>query len=223
MASYIIKMPDIGEGIAQVELVAWHVQPGDTVTEDQILADVMTDKATVEIPSPVAGKIMALGGEVGQQIPVGAELIRLEVEGAGNVKGDAPVHPVQRSAPPAAAQAAPATPAGCPSCAGCGRARARTGRVGTRRGNAGRAADPHAAARLAAADARARRQTDRLARRAAARLGTGHRIAVRERQRPGRPHPARGPRRVPGRARPAGLQGAPARPMPNATTKKRFP
>ena len=111
MASYIIKMPDIGEGIAQVELVAWHVKPGDSVTEDQVLADVMTDKATVEIPSPVAGKVMALGGEMGQQIPVGAELIRLEVEGAGNVKGDAPVHPVQRSAAPAPAQPASATPA----------------------------------------------------------------------------------------------------------------
>ena len=86
MGTYVIRMPDIGEGIAEVELVAWRVQPGETVQEDQILADVMTDKATVEIPSPVVGKVMALGGEVGQQIAVGAELIRLEVEGAGNVK-----------------------------------------------------------------------------------------------------------------------------------------
>ncbi|NKE66316.1 2-oxo acid dehydrogenase subunit E2 [Ramlibacter sp. RBP-2] len=109
MATYIIKMPDIGEGIAQVELVAWHVKPGDTVTEDQVLADVMTDKATVEIPSPVAGKVTSLGGEVGQQIPVGAELIRLEVEGAGNVKGDAPVtpHAAQQAATKAAAQPQP--------------------------------------------------------------------------------------------------------------------
>jgi 2-oxoisovalerate dehydrogenase E2 component (dihydrolipoyl transacylase) len=84
MGTYVIRMPDIGEGIAEVELVAWHVKPGDTVSEDQILADVMTDKATVEIPSPVAGQIMTLGGEVGQQIAVGADLISLEVEGAGN-------------------------------------------------------------------------------------------------------------------------------------------
>jgi 2-oxoisovalerate dehydrogenase E2 component (dihydrolipoyl transacylase) len=70
-------MPDIGEGIAEVELVAWHVQPGDTVAEDQILADVMTDKATVEIPSPVAGRVLALGGEVGQMLAVGSELIRI--------------------------------------------------------------------------------------------------------------------------------------------------
>ena len=110
MASYIIKMPDIGEGIAQVELVAWHVKPGDMVTEDQVLADVMTDKATVEIPSPVVGKIVSLGGEVGQQIAVGAELIRLEVEGAGNVKGDAPAHPrpAQAAAPAAPTAAKPA-------------------------------------------------------------------------------------------------------------------
>ena len=59
-------MPDIGEGIAEVELVAWHVKPGDTVKEDQVLADVMTDKATVEIPSPVSGKVVSLGGKVGR-------------------------------------------------------------------------------------------------------------------------------------------------------------
>jgi len=86
MGIHVIKMPDLGEGIAEVEVVAWHVQPGDTVKEDQVLADVMTDKATVEIPSPVAGTITSLGGAIGQSLAVGAELIRLEVEGAGNLK-----------------------------------------------------------------------------------------------------------------------------------------
>src|SRR3954447_7289112 len=86
MATHAIKVPDLGEGIAEVELVAWRVQPGDTVKEDQVLADVMTDKATVEIPSPVAGKVATLGGAPGQLMAVGAELIRLEVEGAGNVR-----------------------------------------------------------------------------------------------------------------------------------------
>jgi 2-oxoisovalerate dehydrogenase E2 component (dihydrolipoyl transacylase) len=86
MGTYVIRTPDIGEGIAEVELVAWHVKPGDMVKEDQILADVMTDKATVEIPSPVSGKVMELVGEVGQQIAVGSDLVRLEVEGAGNLK-----------------------------------------------------------------------------------------------------------------------------------------
>lgn len=86
MGIHIIKMPDIGEGIAEVELVGWHVKVGDTVAEDQPLADVMTDKATVEIPSPVVGKVIALGGDVGQVMAVGGELIRLEVEGEGNVR-----------------------------------------------------------------------------------------------------------------------------------------
>ena len=80
MGIHVIMMPDIGEGIAEVELVAWHVQVGDTVAEDQILADVMTDKATVEIPSPVAGTVLALGGAVGQVVAVGAEVIRIEVQ-----------------------------------------------------------------------------------------------------------------------------------------------
>ena len=78
MGIQIIKMPDIGEGIAEVELVAWHVKVGDMVTEDQILADVMTDKATVEIPSSVSGTVLALGGAVGQVMAVGSEVIRIE-------------------------------------------------------------------------------------------------------------------------------------------------
>ncbi|EHK66395.1 dihydrolipoamide acetyltransferase family protein [Achromobacter arsenitoxydans] len=115
MGIHIIKMPDIGEGIAEVELVGWHVKVGDTVAEDQPLADVMTDKATVEIPSPVVGKVVALGGDVGQVMAVGGELIRLEVEGEGNVKaGAAAPAPAQKAAAPAAeapAAAAPAKPA----------------------------------------------------------------------------------------------------------------
>ena len=97
MGIHIIKMPDIGEGIAEVELVAWHVQVGDMVAEDQILADVMTDKATVEIPSAVAGKVIALGGVVGQVMAVGSEVIRIEVEGAGNFKSEVPLAPVNNA------------------------------------------------------------------------------------------------------------------------------
>jgi len=89
MGVHTIKMPDIGEGIAEVEVVAWHVQPGDAVAEDQLLAEVMTDKATVEIPSPVAGKVLALGGKVGELMAVGGPLVRIEVEGAGNEKAAA--------------------------------------------------------------------------------------------------------------------------------------
>ncbi len=106
MSGYIIKVPDIGEGIAEVELVAWHVKVGDTVREDQALADVMTDKAAVEVPSPVAGKVSSLGGEIGKLIAVGAELIRLDVEGAGNVKAGVPIAPARK----ALAVAAPPPP-----------------------------------------------------------------------------------------------------------------
>ncbi|HAL69916.1 dihydrolipoamide acetyltransferase family protein [Pseudomonas sp. DE0010] len=84
MGTHVIKMPDIGEGIAQVELVEWFVKVGDLIAEDQVVADVMTDKATVEIPSPVSGKVMALGGQPGEVMSVGSELIRIEVEGNGN-------------------------------------------------------------------------------------------------------------------------------------------
>ncbi|CAB3880849.1 Lipoamide acyltransferase component of branched-chain alpha-keto acid dehydrogenase complex [Achromobacter pulmonis] len=117
MGIHVIKMPDIGEGIAEVELVGWHVKVGDTVAEDQPLADVMTDKATVEIPSPVVGRVVALGGEVGQVMAVGGELIRLEVEGEGNVKGDAAPQKAQAAAPaPAPAASAPAAaPAPAPA------------------------------------------------------------------------------------------------------------
>jgi 2-oxoisovalerate dehydrogenase E2 component (dihydrolipoyl transacylase) len=90
MGIHVIKMPDIGEGIAEVELGLWHVKVGDRVKEDQALADVMTDKASVEIPSPVAGTVIALGGKAGDMMVVGAEMIRLEVEGEGNHRGDAP-------------------------------------------------------------------------------------------------------------------------------------
>ncbi|WP_411392689.1 dihydrolipoamide acetyltransferase family protein [Pseudomonas sp. MPB23] len=89
MGTHVIKMPDIGEGIAEVELSAWHVKVGDMVVEDQVLADVMTDKAMVDIPSPVHGKVIALGGEPGEVMAVGSILISIEVEGAGNAK-DAP-------------------------------------------------------------------------------------------------------------------------------------
>jgi 2-oxoisovalerate dehydrogenase E2 component (dihydrolipoyl transacylase) len=102
MGNYVIKMPDLGEGIAEVEVVAWRVQPGDTVKEDQVLADVMTDKATVEIPSPVHGTVTALGGQVGESLAVGAALITLEVEGAGNASA-APVVGAPAAAAPAAA------------------------------------------------------------------------------------------------------------------------
>ncbi len=91
-------MPDVGEGVAEAELVEWHVEVGQSVLEDQLLAAVMTDKATVEIPSPVAGTVVALGAEVGGVLAVGAELVRLEVAGEGNEE----VVAAPREAPPPA-------------------------------------------------------------------------------------------------------------------------
>lgn len=114
MGIHVIKMPDIGEGIAEVEVVTWRVNPGDVIVDDQILADVMTDKATIEIPSPVAGKVMTLGGRAGELMAVGAELIRIEVEGKGNVDAAAAA-PAPTPAPIAAAPKAEAPPAPKPA------------------------------------------------------------------------------------------------------------
>lgn len=85
MAEHTIKLPDVGEGVAEAELVEWHVKVGDLVREDSILAAVMTDKATVEIPSPVDGEITWLGAEIGDTIAVGSPLIRLKVQGGKDV------------------------------------------------------------------------------------------------------------------------------------------
>src|SRR6476659_4423737 len=82
MARYEFKLPDIGEGIAEAEIVAWHVKVGDTIAEDQQIADMMTDKATVEMESPVAGKVIELAGEVGDQVPIGSVLAVIETTGA---------------------------------------------------------------------------------------------------------------------------------------------
>jgi 2-oxoisovalerate dehydrogenase E2 component (dihydrolipoyl transacylase) len=84
MGRFIFKLPDVGEGTAEAEIVAWHVKIGDTIKEDQHLVDVMTDKATVEMTSPVSGKILELRGEPGEMAPVGAPIVIFEVEGAGN-------------------------------------------------------------------------------------------------------------------------------------------
>ena len=190
MGVHVIKMPDIGEGIAEVELVAWHVKPGDAVVEDQVLADVMTDKATVEIPSPVAGTVLALGGEIGAgdggrqradshrsrrrgQREGGAGRDR---EGSGARCGDA------------------AAPLRAPAGAAHPHRRRQRPRAGHARPR--RRAKPRP--RRRAGSAPTRRQAHRLARRAPPRVGSGHRAAVRPRQRHGRPHHARGPRRVRG-------------------------
>ncbi len=106
MTVYTFKLPDIGEGIAQAEIVTWHVKVGDRVTEDQPLADMMTDKATVEIESPVAGIVTAVAGEVGDMVAIGSSLVVIET---GEAQADAPAAPAiaQEPAPPSAPVPAP--------------------------------------------------------------------------------------------------------------------
>ena len=82
MAIHSVRLPDVGEGVAEAELVEWHVKVGDLVREDDTLAAVMTDKATVEIPAPRAGKVVWIAGQPGDKLAVGSDLVRLEVEGA---------------------------------------------------------------------------------------------------------------------------------------------
>ncbi|MFK7841699.1 MAG: dihydrolipoamide acetyltransferase family protein [Sphingorhabdus sp.] len=86
MSKYIFNLPDIGEGIAEAEIVKWHVQIGDVVGEDDPLADVMTDKATVEMEAPVSGKIIAVAGEEGDIIAIGSMLVEIAVEGEGELE-----------------------------------------------------------------------------------------------------------------------------------------
>src|SRR5271155_1107152 len=99
MGRYVVKLPDIGEGTTEAEIVAWHVKPGQAIREDDPLVEIMTDKATVELPAPVAGTVVALNGKIGEKRPVGSELVVLEVAGEGNV--------AQTPQPPAGAETGP--------------------------------------------------------------------------------------------------------------------
>ncbi len=100
MSRFEFKLPDIGEGIAEAEIVAWHVKVGDTIAEDQQIADMMTDKATVEMESPVAGKVIELAGEVGDQVPIGSVLAVIETERRSDAGGIASSDGRDRAAEP---------------------------------------------------------------------------------------------------------------------------
>ncbi len=120
MAEIVVKLPDVGEGIAQAELVEWHVRVGDIVREDAVLGAVMTDKATVEIPSPINGRVVWLAGEVGDMLAVGSDFVRLSVDAKGEPT-EIP-RPAPRSASPSArkpddAVSAPLAPASAPPIA----------------------------------------------------------------------------------------------------------
>jgi len=81
MTPYLFKLPDLGEGTAEAEIVAWRVKPGDLVAEDQLLVEIMTDKATVEITSPVAGRVVSIQGAAGDMAPVGSTLVEFALDG----------------------------------------------------------------------------------------------------------------------------------------------
>lgn len=106
MGQYVFKLPDVGEGTAEAEIVAWHVRVGDVVQEDAPLVDVMTDKATVEMTSPVSGKILSLHGEPGDMAPVGGAIAVFETEAEG--EESAPSPPAKAEALNAAPSPAPA-------------------------------------------------------------------------------------------------------------------
>ncbi|CAN5247938.1 dihydrolipoamide acetyltransferase family protein [soil metagenome] len=128
MGLYQFRLPDIGEGVAEAEIVALLVKVGDVVEEDQNLAEVMTDKATVELSSPVAGVVTAVHGEIGGMMPVGAVLIEFESEAGDDRAVAAPASPP--SATPAPVKAAgPPLPAPTPTPASASRRAASSGRL----------------------------------------------------------------------------------------------
>jgi 2-oxoisovalerate dehydrogenase E2 component (dihydrolipoyl transacylase) len=100
MSQYVFKMPDLGEGTVDAEIVAWHTRPGDAVTEDQLIVEVMTDKAAVEVPSPVSGRVVSITGAPGEKVAVGSALIVFDVGEAVAADGGAGVAPVAAAATP---------------------------------------------------------------------------------------------------------------------------
>src|ERR1700761_570924 len=114
-----IKMPDVGEGVAEAEIVEWAVKVGDLVREDQVVAAVMTDKATVDIPTPVAGSVLALGGAVGDVLAGGFELIRIDAPGMpDSLLPAAPKSPPQAREPEPPRSAKSEAPEPAPSSGG---------------------------------------------------------------------------------------------------------
>jgi 2-oxoisovalerate dehydrogenase E2 component (dihydrolipoyl transacylase) len=113
MSRYVFKMPDLGEGTVEAEIVEWKVKVGDVVREDQVIAEVMTDKAAVEVPAPVSGTVLAVTGQPGEMVAVGAELIVFDTAGEAAPAGAVPAAAAAAVAPasPGPAPASPAAPA----------------------------------------------------------------------------------------------------------------
>jgi 2-oxoisovalerate dehydrogenase E2 component (dihydrolipoyl transacylase) len=149
MSQFTFKMPDLGEGTVDAEIVAWHTKPGDTVSEDQLIVEVMTDKAAVEVPAPVSGRVVSVTGAPGDKVAVGSPLIVFELsEGAKPAEGPAtsaakPAAPAPAAVPAAAPAGRPAAPAAAaaPSVTPAARPIARPGRVMTSPANRRRASE----------------------------------------------------------------------------------
>jgi 2-oxoisovalerate dehydrogenase E2 component (dihydrolipoyl transacylase) len=141
MSRYVFKMPDLGEGTVSAEVVAWHVKPGDLVQEDQVMCEVMTEKAAVEMPAPVTGRILSITGQPGDMVPVGSELVVFDTDATSAASGEGPAarapappppepltpHPMRRASDTPASSAAetqsskkPAAPAVAEQSAGAG-------------------------------------------------------------------------------------------------------
>jgi 2-oxoisovalerate dehydrogenase E2 component (dihydrolipoyl transacylase) len=97
MSRYVFKMPDLGEGTVSAEVVAWHVKPGDLVQEDQVMCEVMTEKAAVEMPAPVTGRIVSIQGEPGDIIAVGSELVVFDTDATSAAAGAEPIAKISPS------------------------------------------------------------------------------------------------------------------------------
>jgi len=117
MSRHVVKLPDLGEGTVSSEVVAWKVNVGDVIDEDQPVVEMSTDKAVVELPAPVGGKVVSLGGQPGDQIAVGGELYVLETDASAAVESTPATAPAQAAAPSAPANAQPATGAAQPAAA----------------------------------------------------------------------------------------------------------
>jgi len=107
MSQFVFKMPDLGEGTVEAEIVAWHTKPGDVVQEDQVIVEVMTDKAAVEVPAPVGGRVVSISGEPGDKVAVGSPLIVFETAAAAAAPAAPEAAPASVPAPASSGLAAP--------------------------------------------------------------------------------------------------------------------
>ncbi len=148
MSQFTFKMPDLGEGTVDAEIVAWHTKPGDLVSEDQLIVEVMTDKAAVEVPAPVSGRVVSVSGSPGDKVAVGSPLIVFELSETGERgRGRSRRAAAPAAKPPACygtarRRSSPSRPRLAPAAAAAAQASAaRPGRVMTSPANRRRASE----------------------------------------------------------------------------------